>query len=245
MDVEKRPYAVPGSMSIVQALLPQRNPGDRIKLFAHGALRKGGRQEVDYAFQDPGEVFLLPICRIAQADCSGDIGCPIQILPTRIDQIDPFRLQRDIGLCTGSVMNHCAVSTVGRDRLKTHSLEKINLIPEFSYFFGGRDFCDIGCSDILFEPAEELDHSYAIPDVCILESGNFCLVLYGFKHFDRARFEDQLCAVVENIHDPLTHAVLIQPDAKSLLSQALKLRAEIFVASNFHNTSQRFLDCLC
>ena len=60
--------------------------------------------------------------------------------------------------------------------------------------------------------------------------------------FDRARLEYQVCAVVENIHDPLTHAVLIQPDSDFLLSQVLKRGAEIFITPNVHNVSERLLD---
>ena len=98
-----------GAVGIVGAGLPERDAGQRIEIAAARADGKARRADADHAFQNQREKLPLLLRHGADGNGTGDVGCAVDILSARVEQVEFASLQQPVALCRHPVVDNGAM----------------------------------------------------------------------------------------------------------------------------------------
>ena len=124
VDAEHAAHAVAGAVVVVQSLLPQGHPRQRVQILPHDAPREPRHGQPDMSPQHQRGHAALLRRYLAQRHGAGHIGGAAAVVPAAVHQQQPVPLQRHVRLLRGLIVNHRAVGAVGDDSREA-------VLPEF------------------------------------------------------------------------------------------------------------------
>ena len=126
MYAEHAPHAVPGAVVIVQALPPQRAPGQCVQIFPHDPLGELCHGQLYVALQHLCGPPAFLVRDGAQRYGAGHVRRAPGVVSAAVHQQQSLRLQRHVRLRCGGVVDHGSVGAIGGDGLEA-VLQKIRL----------------------------------------------------------------------------------------------------------------------
>lgn len=140
MYVQVATHTVTGAVQIVQTVLPQANSRQNIQTMSLHAGRENTTSQTDVAFHHAGEHLPFNVAWTAEVQRTRNVRSAIQILGTRIAQVDLLDVQRSIRGFGRLVMNDGPIRTGRRDGLERVLNEVLLLLSQFIQLLSGADF---------------------------------------------------------------------------------------------------------
>src|SRR5215472_3982539 len=102
------------SMTVVQTLGPKKLPSQRVEGEATDTFWKFDLLKSNVAFQNKRVCFAFHLCRFAKVKGSCSVGCAVQILSSRIAEIDCLWINNGTAAPLWLVVNYCRIWASGR-----------------------------------------------------------------------------------------------------------------------------------
>ena len=189
---------MPGPVRVVPSRLPERGAGEGVEPRpgrAGGKARGGDR---DVSLEHPGIGVALRIGGSApEEQGAGDVGRPVEVVRSRIDEEEPLRAKGNVALLVHRVVDDGAVVGIPRNRRKAESPESLTLGAEAIELRGGAHLGDPAGRHGVLQPAEETHHGRPVAPVGGADAGQLNLVLARLHAGDGRRREDRLRPVEE------------------------------------------------
>mmetsp|Transcript_5221 Transcript_5221/g.14963 ORF Transcript_5221/g.14963 Transcript_5221/m.14963 type:complete len:447 (-) Transcript_5221:750-2090(-) len=116
VDVERGADAMARAVPVVEPLLPERHPGERVERAAWGALRVDGHVERDVPLQHRRVALFLVLGRRAKVHRPGDVRRATVVLTAAVDEKERVRVDGAARLLLGPVMDHRPVGPAACNR---------------------------------------------------------------------------------------------------------------------------------
>ena len=118
MHVEVGADTVTGSVPVVEALFPEKLASKGVESETGGSFREYGRVKGYNAFKNEGVGVAFHFCRLAEVHGSSRVGCAVQVLGTRVAEVDGFGVNGGAVAWFGLVVDYGCIGTGGGDGVK-------------------------------------------------------------------------------------------------------------------------------
>ena len=130
VNSEEEADAVTGAVTVIAAHMPERNPGERVKLAACGSPRENSHCQTYMALEHKGIILLLEHSARSERHGAGDIRGAVHILPAAVAKIQAARFKHWRSYPRSDVVRQCSRCAIGRNGLKAVPAIARNLSPE-------------------------------------------------------------------------------------------------------------------
>ena len=177
MHIQEMTHTMSRSVPVSHTFFPQELTGKSIQLAAACSFREYGRTKSYMAFQYQRIVMAFFFCRSAQSHRTGDVGCSVEILCTRINQQQAFGLQLGSRLLRSRIVHDSSVFLVSRNHFKALTTIQRTFRTEFDGLCSNVQFVDTACGYSLFQPHIEFYQRHAVAFHCLVCAFNLHFVL--------------------------------------------------------------------
>ena len=187
VDVQDVADAVAGAVLIVQIGLPQRLAGENVEIQSRAAVEEAGVREMQVRAEDAREVGALGVRHGAKGDGAGYVGRAFEIMSAGVHEQQAVRLERNVRLRRGGIVDDGGVRAVGADGVKAEIEEALLIGAACREIVGGGKLGHRHLADVLLEPVDEFRHGDAVLDVGVDRVLLLGLVLNGLHEHGGVR----------------------------------------------------------